>query len=97
MTEEESILLNELKASTEKLFRAFQNLEAENKRLEGELVLQKDKVNQLRKENDDLNRENEKLELANRILSGDDENNEGSKRLNKIIREIDKCIALLNR
>ena len=97
MTEEERILLNELKASTEKLFRAFQNLEAEKKRLEGELVLQKEKMNQLRKENDDLNRENEKLELANRILSGDDENNEAGKKLNKIIREIDKCIALLNR
>ena len=97
MTEEERILLNELKESTEKLFRAFQNLEAEKKRLEGELVLQKEKMNQLRKENDDLNRENEKLELANRILSGDDENNEAGKKLNKIIREIDKCIALLNR
>ena len=49
------------------------------------------------KEKAGLSRENEKLKLANRILSKSDENMEAGKKINKIVREIDKCIALLNK
>ncbi len=44
MTEEERILLNELKANTEQLFQEFQNLETEKKLLEEKVGFLKDEI-----------------------------------------------------
>jgi len=97
MTEEERILLNELKLNTEQLFGEFQNLETENKLLEEKMAFLKNEIARLEQEKSELGLKNESLELANRILSGNDENHEARRRINKIVREIDKCIALLNK
>jgi predicted nucleic acid-binding Zn-ribbon protein len=97
MTEEERILLNELKLNTDKLFHEFQNLEKEKERLEEKVTFLNKEIARIDKEKAELGRKNESLELANRILSGKDENHEARKRINKIVREIDKCIALLNK
>ena len=97
MTEEERILLNELKLNTDKLFQEFQNLETEKNRLDEKVAFLKNEIVRLEKEKTELGQKNESLELANRILAGKDENHEARKRINKIVREIDKCIALLNK
>ena len=97
MTEEERILLNELKLNTDKLFQEFQNLETEKKLLEEKVTFLNKEIARLEQEKTELGRKNESLELANRILSGNDEEQEARKRINKIVREIDKCIALLNK
>ena len=97
MTEEERILLSELKANTEQLFQEFQHLETEKKLLEEKVASLKNEMAQLEKEKTELGRKNENLEMANRILSGNDKNQEARKRINRIVREIDKCIALLNK
>jgi len=97
MTEEERILLNELKANTKQLFQAFHKLEAEKKKLEEQLAFLKNEIARIEGEKTELGRRNDSLEMANRILSGKDENHEASKRMNKVLREIDKCISLLNK
>lgn len=97
MTEEERILLSELKANTAKLFHEFQHLETENKLLEEKVAFLKNEMARLEREKTELGKKNESLEMANRILSGNDENQKARKKINKIIREVDKCIALLNK
>ncbi len=97
MTEEDRLLLNDLKANTLQMFQEFRKLENEKKLLEEKLEALKNDLEMLKQENSELGRKQEKLKFANHILSGTDESGEAKKRINKIVREIDKCIALLNR
>jgi predicted nuclease with TOPRIM domain len=97
MTREERILLNEFKANVNQLFQKFQHLEAENAVLNEKLAMQKQEMARLIQEKINLGRDLERLEMANRILSGKDGDQLARKKINSIVREIDKCIALLNR
>jgi hypothetical protein len=45
----------------------------------------------------ELGREIEQLKVANRLLAENDANGEAKQKINFLIREIDKCIALLNK
>ena len=97
MTKEDRLLLIEFKANVQQLFQEFKHLENEKKELSETLAGLKVEMEKLKQDKVELGRKQEKLELANRILSGKDENNEAKQRINKIVREIDKCIALLNK
>ncbi|MDX1284435.1 MAG: hypothetical protein R3182_05470 [Draconibacterium sp.] len=97
MTEEDRLLLNDLKANTQQLFKDFNHLENTKKLLEEKVLNLRNEIEKLEQHKSDLGRENEKLKIANRILSGNDENGEAKQRINYLVREIDKCIALLNK
>lgn len=97
MTDEDRLLLNDLKANLQQMFQSFIKLETEKQMLEEKIVGLNDKIYTLRQEKFELVQKLEKLKLANLILSGSDENREAKNRINKMVREIDKCIALLNR
>lgn len=97
MTEEEQILLNNLKVNVQQFFEAFAVAEDEKKMLEKNVLNLKHEIELLRKEKQELNQKIEQLRLATHILSGVDENREAKQKINKLIREIDKCIALLNK
>ncbi|WP_318348650.1 hypothetical protein [Aquipluma nitroreducens] len=53
-------------------------------------------INQLRKENQILEQKYENLKLAKMLIVSDDESKDAKNRIQKLVREIDKCIALLN-
>ena len=97
MTEEDRLLLNDLKANTQQLFKDFNHLENTKKLLEEKVLNLRNEIEKLEQHKSELGRENEKLIIANRILSGNDENGEAKQRINYLVREIDKCIALLNK
>jgi regulator of replication initiation timing len=97
MTEEDSILLKDLKANTQRLFHEFGNLENEIQTLENKVLDLKKEIKILKKEKLELSHKNEQLRIATHLLSGVDENREAKQKINKLVREIDKCIALLNR
>ena len=46
---------------------------------------------------DDLEQKNQQLSLVKSIMAEGDESQDARIRINRIVREIDKCIALLNR
>ena len=96
MTEEESLLLGNLTKNIRLLFDEFAQSENYTKKLEEEITHLKNKIELLTKEKDELNRKNEQMRLANQLLSGTDDSKEAKQKINKLIREIDKCIALLN-
>jgi phage shock protein A len=97
MTEEEQILLNNLKINVQQFFKEFASVENEKKVLETNILNLKTEIELLKKEKSELGQKIEQLRLATHILSGVDENREAKQKINKLIREIDKCIALLNK
>ena len=97
MTEEDRLLLVDLKANVQQLFQEYNRLENEKKELQEIIAGLRNEMDKLKQEKIELGRKQEKLELAISILSGKDESRLARQRINKIVREIDKCIALLNK
>lgn len=97
MTEEDQLLLNDLKTNVQRLFKGFNQLEQENKTLRGEIAELREKIETLEAEKSEIGRANEQLKIANQLLSGNPESGDAKQKINILIREIDKCIALLNR
>jgi phage shock protein A len=97
MTEEEQILLKDLKKNVQQFFNEFANVENEKLVLEKNVLNLKHEIELLKKEKAELSQKIEQLRLATHILSGVDENREAKQKINKLVREIDKCIALLNK
>jgi chaperonin cofactor prefoldin len=96
MTEEDRLLLNDLKSNVQQLFGKFRQLETENSNLHEEIIKLRERIGEMEKEKSELSRKNEQLLIANGLLSGDTEKSEVRQKINSLIREIDKCIALLN-
>jgi len=96
MTEEEQNLLNNLKNNLQQFFKEFASVENEKIVLEKNVLDLKYEIELLQKEKSELSRKIEQLRLATHLLSGVDENREAKQKINKLVREIDKCIALLN-
>ena len=97
MTKEDYLLLTDLKDNTRQLFVEFEKLENEKKLLENENLELRTSIESLKQEKSDISRKNEKLKIANRLLLNKDESGEVKKKINRLVREIDKCIALLNK
>ncbi|MCA1758399.1 MAG: hypothetical protein LC658_01400 [Bacteroidales bacterium] len=97
MTDEDRLLLNELRANVQRLFQEYEKLKAEKKMLEGSVSVLTQEIARLEQEKTDLGQKIEKMKVANRILAGNDKDGEAKKRINTLVREIDKCIALLNK
>ena len=97
MTEEESVLLGNLNKNIRLLFNEFEGVENNKKMLENEIERLKGEIELLKKEKSELSQKNEQMKLATLILSGVDENREAKQKISKLIREVDKCIALLNK
>lgn len=97
MTEEDRLLLNDLKANVKLLFQEFNTIENEKKDLKETLDELKNQIEELKQEKMELSREQETLKLANSILAKNEENKAAKQQINKLVREIDKCIALLNK
>jgi len=97
MTDEEQNLLNNLKINVQQFFNEFAVIENEKILLEKNVLNLKHEIELLKKEKSEIIRKNEQLRLATHILSGVDENREAKQKINKLVREIDKCIALLNK
>jgi predicted nucleic acid-binding Zn-ribbon protein len=97
MTDEDRLFLNELRANVQLLFQEYENLKAEKKALEGNVSVLTREIARLEQEKTDLSQKIEKIKIANRVLAGNDRNGEARKKINTLVREIDKCIALLNK
>lgn len=97
MTEEDRLLLTDLKTNTQQLFENYNSLENEKLLLEEKILSLKNEMENLEKEKLELGRKNEQLKIASQILSGNDESRDAKQKINFLVREIDKCIALLNK
>lgn len=96
MTNEELIKLEKFEAHFHLLMEKYVQLKEEKKQLTALLQEREAEISSLQLENEDLRKQYQNLKLA-RIISVSDQDLENSKkRLAKLVRDVDKCIALLN-
>ena len=92
-----TVLVKGLKAKAQKLVHLQEALQKDNTRLQEQLTRLKNRVEELEKLNKKIEEQNNVLRISKNI-SGDNEKNLALKlRINELVREIDKCIAQLNR
>lgn len=88
MTPEEEIVLKRFETRTRQLILHYQDLRQENKLL-------RQQVDEMRQELELMKKNYANLKMA-RMIDINDQDMKGAKgRLSKLIREVDKCIALL--
>ena len=96
MTKEEEILLRKFETRVRQMILQYKELEAENRELY-ELVDQKERdLEQAKAETETVRRDYANLKLAKMIEIGDNDLKNAKTRLSKLVRDVDKCIALLN-
>ncbi len=96
MTGEDKLLLDDFKAKLRLLMKRYSALKDEKQEFERKLAEMQDTIAGLKSENEQLVKKYEDLKVAKVLSVNDDERKQVKLRINKIVREIDKCIAQLN-
>ena len=96
MTEQDQYLIDEFKTRLRLLIRKQNSLKDENRQLLDQLKMMENKLDEVRKENELLVKRMENLKLAKVFTASDSDKQDAKQKINKIVREIDKCIAQLN-
>ena len=85
-----------LEYEIEKLIRAYQSLRFENERLERELKEVRSSLNSARERIDELEKDVDGMKVASALAGDDTRRRDAKAEVNRMLREIDKCLALLN-
>ncbi len=96
MTDDQKKLLAEFETKVRKLMFTCQTLQTENKELMRQLLEKEEEIQIAKNEISSLNTKYENLKIARIISVKQDDINGAKQRLSKLVREVDKCIALLN-
>ena len=96
MTEQDRILLDGLKVKIKQLIALYEQVRAEKHQLIFQVEELENEIDSLRQDNELLTKKYDNLKFAKSLLVSDGESQEAKNRINRIVREIDKCIAMLN-
>lgn len=96
MTAEEEKILHQFEARVRQLINKHKEVLAHNDELKQALNEEKSRAQELEQRIATLEQQYANLKMAKMIEITTAENQAAQKRINKLIREIDKCIALLN-
>lgn len=97
MSQEVDKLLDSVILKAERLLKSRQTLLEKVQKLEQINLDLNNELDALRKDNESLREANQVLRMA-KAVSGEDQNTRDLKlRINDYIREIDRCLALINR
>lgn len=96
MTAEENILVKTLESRLRLLIDKYNRVKVENEELYAMVTGHENRIDALLKENENLRSQYANLKLAKMIEIGDDDIRNAKTRLSKLVRDVDKCIALLN-
>lgn len=96
MTQEEQKILRQFETRVRQLILKYKSLEQEAQELYS-MVDERDKtILQLKQENEEWRKKYDNLKVARMIEVTSDDMEGAQKRIAKLIREIDKCISLIN-
>lgn len=96
MTSEEQTTLRNFETRVRQLMLKYKELENKNRELQVLVEEKEVAMNAILEENKTLRSEYANLKLAKMIEIGDDDLKDAKTRVTKLVKEIDKCIALLN-
>jgi hypothetical protein len=97
MTDQEKNLLTNFELKVKQIIARHEALKDEKRKVEEKIKDLEESVNQLQAQNQELVQKYENLKLAKMLVASEEENKDAKSRIQKIVREIDKCIALLNK
>jgi len=97
MSAEQAEILEGIRQKIRSLKVRLEEQHEENVRLKQQYEDLKKSVQQKQSMIDELEQKNQKLSLVKGITADGEESHDARIQINKIVREIDKCIALLNR
>ena len=97
MTDQEENLLVDFKLKLKQIVAKQELLKQEKSQLLEKIGNLEGTIVQLRQENSLIEQKYENLKLAKMLNASEDENKDAKNRIQKLVREIDKCIALLNK
>lgn len=80
-----------------KIINLLETEKEKNRILDAEKKQLKDKILDLQKEKEDITLKYNNLKLAKKLDASFDNTHDAKIKVNSIVREIDKCIALLNK
>ena len=96
MTGRQDAVLNELKFKVERLIKLYIASLETNRMQESRINELLTEIGNLKSENKILNEELKTARVANAISGNNDGSYQAKMRINHLVREIEKCIALLN-
>ena len=97
MTDLEQSLLMNFKVKVKQIIAQHEALKQEKQLLHERIGDLEKIIDQLQQKNQFLEQKYENLKLAKVLAVADSDNKDAKNRIQKIVREIDKCIALLNK
>ena len=96
MTEKDQHLIEELKLNIRRLINNLEDSKNELVKIKDEYQGLELRFVALEEEFEELKQRYENLKVAKSLAEGDPENQAAKQKITKLIREVDKCIALLN-
>jgi phage shock protein A len=97
MSQESNEIVQSLQKRISELISLYQKSKEEKENLIHEKMELMEKVETLNREMEKLNHQYETLKLAKSLSGNNGDSHEAKLKINRIVREIDKCIALLNK
>ena len=95
MTAKQDAVINELNIKVERLIKLYISSLDKNREKDSEIKELRGRIEQMKSENMKLHEEIKPLKVATAISTGEG-SSEAKNRISQLVREIDKCIALLN-
>ena len=96
MTKADEIVIDNFESKLNRLMEAHTQLKDENRQLRAKIDQQSVELDELRKQHTSLTQSYTDLKLAKAISIEDLDIQSAQKRLSKLVREVEQCIALLN-
>jgi len=90
-------IVSELRGQISRLISLYQNLKLEKEELVREKMNLLEQVESLSKENEEFKHQYDTLKLAKTFAVNTGDSQQAKNKISQIVREIDKCIALLNK
>lgn len=97
MSESESQIFNQLKDKISRVIELYDKEKDKNDLLLKENQDLKEKVKTAQQNLDDIQTKYNKLKIAKTIMASSTNLNDARLKVNRMVREIDRCIALLNK
>ncbi|MEN6619156.1 MAG: hypothetical protein ABFC28_06635 [Rikenellaceae bacterium] len=96
MSKDYQLVINSLKQKIELIISKYEQVVTENQRLSAELINCKEALNSSINNVKELEEKVNKLQLVEAFKTSSQDVKEAKQKIGKMVKEIDKCIALLN-
>ncbi len=94
---ESNVLIGNLKDRFNSLVFLYEKSQADKKLISEENFILKERLKKQESSYEELKKKHETISLAKAFTTSGEDTHEAKIKVNKIVREIDNCIALLNR